>query len=100
MTKRELIELLEEYDDDIQVEVGIEGGEAGTQFAIIDTTYVTGVGRGVCGGTAVILEHAERTIEGFPPNYGEEEGEGDEAEMEMVECPHCKKSFNLFDASS
>ena len=85
MTIRELRTLLAPYDDDLPVEAGIIGGEAGTQREVIDVTYATGTGRCERGGSAIIIEF------GGPPESSEEEvGEDD-----LLTCPFCDKVIEV-----
>lgn len=98
MTVRELRALLEPYDEDLPVEVGIERGEAGTQKEAIDVTYATGTGRcNMGGGSCVIIEYllSSRDIERGREDANEEEdlltcpfcGET------ILTCPHCKENL-------
>jgi hypothetical protein len=83
MTKRELMELLAPFNDDIQVEVGLAHTESGMQHAIVDVVYATGSGRCDTGGSCVIIEYADGSID---PN--------DDVEEEVVlTCPHCGTEF-------
>lgn len=83
MTKRELLELLAPFSEDMDVEVGLAYTDAGFQHRIVGVTYATGKGRCMTGGSCVIIEYENEEVE---PNDMEEE-------EVILTCPNCGTEF-------
>jgi hypothetical protein len=96
-TKRELLALLEPYDDDIIVEVGPYSGEAGTQHSIIGVVYATGSGRCAAGSSSAIILFDPAQVDTVPDTGGEGEyaevKSAEEIGEDCIECPFCGEAI-------
>jgi hypothetical protein len=91
-TKRDLLEAMKDYPDDILVEIGFSNSEPGTQHQIVDVVYATGAGRCKAGQSCLIIEQSYNPIE------SEEDSDVEELQCEhcgtiINKCPKCEEDF-------
>jgi hypothetical protein len=95
-TKRDLIEALKEYPDDILIEIGLPNSEPGTQHDIVDVVYATGTGRCTAGQSCVILEFDPKVVEVSDDENSDCECEElycDICGTTILNCPNCGREL-------
>jgi hypothetical protein len=89
-TKRDLLELIKDYPDDILIEVGLPNSEPGAQHSIIEVVYATGAGRSHSGQRSLIILMDDKQVE-EEEEKEKEENEKADPELDELVCPFCEK---------